>query len=147
MMLMKILMNNTPTVVTYQYARQRFSIHPSSQGVVIDHQTKTMWYRCIFPGQYNKDACDKAGSPTINIVTGFEYITDRSWYNAFQSALAANAFAADGTSYGGYTDWRLPNLNELAFIVDRACAKDQNTIIDNAFPQNFFLKQLTAFNL
>jgi len=107
-----------------------------SRGVIIDHQTKNMWYRCIFPGKYENDACDQAGSPTINIVPGFGYITDRSWYNAFQSARAANAF-----EYGGYTDWRLPNLNELAFIVDRGCAKKADTDdAGNAFPTNFFLQ-------
>lgn len=117
-------------------AKRRFSINPSSPGVVIDHQTKTMWYRCIFPGVYKNGACDKAGSPTINIVTGFGYITDRSWYNAFQSARAANVFV-----YGGYTDWRLPNLNELAFIVDRGCAAKATTDDQyNAFPEKFFLK-------
>lgn len=121
--------------------RQRFSINPSSPGVVIDHQTKTMWYRCIFPGKYENGACDRAGSPTINIVSGFDYTTDRSWYNAFKSALAANALASDGVSYGGYTDWRLPNLNELAFIVDRGCATKAATgDKDNAFPTNFFLQ-------
>ena len=42
-----------------------------------------------------------------------EYVTDRTWQQALAYCQSLN-----GESYGGYSDWRLPNKNELASLLD-----------------------------
>jgi hypothetical protein len=69
-------------------------------GTVTHHKTGLMWMKCLL-GQSGPD-CATAGSHN-----------DYSW----QPALVI----ADGYSFAGYSDWRLPNIKELASIAETAC--------------------------
>jgi hypothetical protein len=68
-------------------------------GAVSDEQTGLMWKRCS-EGQGGADC--GAGS-----ATGY------TWSEALQQAEASTA--------AGYDDWRLPNIKELASLVEMRC--------------------------
>ncbi len=91
----------------------RFLIH--NDGTTTDLKTELMWQRC-FEGSL-KDFSDISNSSCIN-----EKVY--SWKEALMQAQKSN--------FSGYTDWRLPNIKELASIVERKCTKP-------AFNQNIFL--------
>ncbi len=73
-------------------------------GTVNEIVNGLMWERCSLGQTYdaNTDSC--SGTPTI--------------FNTWEEALAA---ADENNSFGAYDDWRLPNLKELAVIVERQC--------------------------
>ncbi|WP_341327143.1 DUF1566 domain-containing protein [Methylotuvimicrobium sp. KM2] len=77
---------------------QMFIIH--DDGTVTHNATTLMWMRCLLGQVWDGNAC--SGSAQIYI-----------WQDALQ--------AANGYSFAGYNDWRLPNKNELISIVERAC--------------------------
>ena len=67
---------------------------------VLDQQTGLIWARCPDGMSWNGGAC-----------TG----TAKSY--TWQRALSA----ADTSTLAGYADWRLPNIKELASLVEAAC--------------------------
>lgn len=72
----------------------------NGDGTVTDTETGLMWDRCLLgTGGIN---CD-AGDPPLSI----------NWPSALQQAVLANT-----GNHRGYSDWRLPNVNELESIVD-----------------------------
>jgi len=75
--------------------------------VVTDKKTGLMWMRCTRGFEWNEVtlSCENniANEVTVN------------WARALQIA------SEDSTTTGGYTDWRLPNVKELASIVERKC--------------------------
>ncbi len=79
----------------------RFNVDTVQQ-TVTDSQTGLMWMRCSL-GQSGNDC--SGGSAT-------EY----NWQQALALVAATNA-----TGSGGYYDWRLPNIKELASIVEVRC--------------------------
>ncbi len=81
----------TPTV--------RFSSH--GNGTVTDQKTGLMWKQCL-EGQMGSNCL---GSPAVV-----------SWDMA-----ATIARQAAGARFAGYTDWRLPSVEELQSIVERQC--------------------------
>lgn len=83
----------TPTTPT-----QDFTLH--NNGTVTHHKTGLMWMRCTLGQNWNGTTC----------ITS---IWDVRWADAFQ--------AADSTDFAGYNDWRLPNIKELASIIEEAC--------------------------
>ena len=86
----------------------------NGDGTVSDTVTGLMWDRCSLGKSGAGCATGTAGTMT--------------WSAALTAAVAANT-----TGYKGYTDWRLPNKNELESIVDIAVAT--NPAIDlTAFP-------------
>jgi hypothetical protein len=88
---------------------QAFTIH--EDGTVTHNTTGLMWMRCLLGQTWNGSTCsDKAQGYT--------------WIHALQTAEAF--------SFAGYNDWRLPNKNELASIVERACYSP--SINGNVFP-------------
>lgn len=70
-----------------------------NNGTVIHHPTGLMWMRCSLGQTWDGANC--TGSASI--------------YN-WQNALAQHE-----THFVGYADWRLPNKNELATIVEERC--------------------------
>jgi len=79
----------------------------ASDGSTVTHLTTgLMWARCALGQSWNGSTC--SGSATTY-----------TWSNALQAAADLNS----GGGYAGYTDWRLPNIKELASIVER-CAYD-----------------------
>ncbi|HHC73217.1 MAG TPA: DUF1566 domain-containing protein [Thiotrichales bacterium] len=79
----------------------RYVIH--GDGTVTDTVTGLMWKRC------------SEGSSGEDCATGEAALF--SWQEALQQAEAVNA--AGG--FAGYADWRLPNIKELASLVEPSC--------------------------
>ena len=71
--------------------------------VVTDTQTKLMWMRCAVGQRWAGASC--TGDPDA-----------MTWTDARSAVDDVNL-----DSYGGYDDWRLPKLPELASIVERQC--------------------------
>lgn len=90
---------------------QTFTIH--NNGTVTHHTTGLMWMRCVLGQTWSDNTCNG---------TAQTY----QWWTALQMA--------DSYSFAGYSDWRLPNKNELASIVEEACFSPAiNTL---AFPND-----------
>lgn len=83
----------TPTTPT-----QDFTLH--DDGTVTHNKTGLMWMRCALGQNWNGATCTGAAQTY-------------TWQAALQ--------AADGSSFAGHSDWRLPNIKELNSIVERAC--------------------------
>lgn len=77
---------------------ENFKIYDN--GTVIDTKTGLMWARCPLGQTWNGAMC--IGSPRLY-----------SWSIALGEIKRVN--------YGDYSDWRLPNVNELESIVERRC--------------------------
>jgi hypothetical protein len=97
-------------------SKKRFHADDTS-GTVLDKQTGLMWYRCVFPVRWSGSSCRGKAEPTILPKKDYLYEVGKSWHNAFMAAEYAN-----DQQYGNYTDWRIPTINELSFIVNRECS-------------------------
>lgn len=75
----------------------------NGDSTVTDIHTGLMWQQCS--AGYNDIACI-GGS-----------ISNHNWDQALQYPQTLNASGG----FAGYTDWRLPNLNELASLLETAC--------------------------
>ena len=74
----------------------------SSNGLVQDKNTGLMWMRCSYGQTWESSTASCIGSP-VQI----------TWQDALQLSVEA--------TFGGHTDWRLPNVKELATIVEKQC--------------------------
>lgn len=74
----------------------------NSNGTVTDIETNLMWMQCSI-GQSGYD-CSTGSAAGMN------------WKRALESVQAAN-----DTNTLGYSDWRLPNINELASLAEKSC--------------------------
>lgn len=81
-----------------------------ADGTVTDKQTGLMWQKCTL------------GLTGANCATGAA--STLTW----QAALAS----ANNNTDNGYSDWRVPNKNELESLVEQACASP--AINDTVFP-------------
>ncbi len=72
----------------------------NGDGTLTDQRTGLMWQRCPLGQTWTGAVCD--GDPE---------------YHDWQAALVA----ADGGVFAGFNDWRLPNIKELASIVEQRC--------------------------
>ncbi len=84
-------------------------------GTVLDQRTGLTWQRCPLgfafddggtQGVLQDDRCTPGVAATF------------SWRQALQGAAALN----QAGGYAGLTDWRLPNIKELASVVETRCA-------------------------
>jgi hypothetical protein len=80
----------------------RFEIN-EADGVVLDRSTGLMWQQCEVGLNYNADNKSCVGSTQ-----------KLTWQ---QALLEAN-----DNSHASYTDWHVPNIKELASIIDHSCA-------------------------
>lgn len=88
-----------------------FILH--TDGTATDTTTGLMWMRCSLGQTWNGDTC----SGNANTYT---------WQEALQRAQdinfgISNADNDNAVGFAGYTDWRLPNKNELESIVELRC--------------------------
>ena len=90
------------------------ALFENDDGTVTDTVTNLIWDQC---SQGQSGVACATGSATIMI-----------WAAALTAAVTANA-----ANYKGYSDWRVPNKNELESLVD--ITKATNPVIDlTAFP-------------
>ena len=82
----------------------------NADGTVLDKVTNLMWLHCSL------------GQSGNNCLTGTA--TEMNWKNAL--------LAADGFSFAGFSDWRVPNIKELYTIVERRCYSP--SVNTNIFP-------------
>ena len=75
-----------------------FTLH--NNGTVTHNKTGLMWMRCELGQTWDGATC--SGSSQVY-----------TWSAALQ--------VAEGYAFSGYSDWRVPNKNELASIVELAC--------------------------
>lgn len=101
-------------IPTSPYAN--FAIH--NDGTATDNTTGLMWTTCSIGQKWDKKTC--SGSAELF-----------SWAQALK--------AAAGYEYAGYTDWRMPNKNELESIVESRCFTPAiNLRVFPATPSAFF---------
>jgi len=77
----------------------------NGDSTVMDKVTGLMWKQCSEGLSTTTVACDTGSVATY------------TWKGALQQAEILN----NGGGFAGYTDWRLPNRNELASLVERQC--------------------------
>lgn len=75
-----------------------FAIHDN--GTVTHQVTGLMWMRCSLGQKWDGQSCNGEAASL-------------SWENALQ--------ASTRSAFAGYSDWRLPNKNELETIVEESC--------------------------
>jgi len=91
----------------------RFDAKPFT---VKDRISGLVWKRCSEGVENDMGVCDSVSKPP-----------KFTWKLALQRPDLANL-----AEHGGYTDWRLPNINELMTLIERACASP--TINETVFP-------------
>ncbi|MEH8017485.1 DUF1566 domain-containing protein [Rheinheimera muenzenbergensis] len=107
--------NNENVNVPFSTPSSDFIVH--NDGTVTHKPTGLMWMRCSIGQVWDGESCSGAESRL-------------DWQNAL---------AQTGTSYAGFTDWRLPNKNELASIVERRfCYPSINSAIFPNSPTGWF---------
>ncbi len=80
-----------------------FSISPL--GTALDHKTNLEWKMCAEGQSWSSGEC--TGLPTYH-----------NWQQALDRPNALNA----SEGYAGKFDWRLPNIKELATIIEHRCS-------------------------
>ena len=94
----------------------------SSNGIVLDTRTGLSWMRCSLGQVWSGSSC----------VGSAEYVSWGSALNAVQEMNAAGGF-------GGFSDWRVPNRNELASIIEWRCRfPSLNDLLFPDAPSSYF---------
>ena len=99
---------NENTAIPFSTPSSDFTLH--NDGTATHNATGLMWMRCSMGQTWQGERCTGVAS-------------DFTW---------PQALTQNGTNYAGYSDWRLPNKNELASIVELRCYNP--SINDAIFP-------------
>lgn len=93
-----------------------------NDGTIVDIRTQLMWKQCGL-GQNDDNSC--SGNPR-----------EFNWGEALQ---AVSNFNTSG-GFAGFTNWRLPNIKELSFIVEYACSDPaiNNEIFPNTSSSHYW---------
>lgn len=106
---------NENTAIPFSTPNSDFTIYDN--GTVTHNTTGLMWMRCSIGQTWQGESC-------TGVASSF------TW----QQALAQN-----GTDYAGHSDWRVPNKNELASIVELRCYNPSiNGVIFPNTPDSWF---------
>lgn len=135
MLINQVLMVMVLTLPVVGYAQNCYPENipantPTSQftdnrnGTVLDNKTGLMWKKCS-EGQLwdnNTNSCNGAATPYV-------------WKSALQQAQFLNT----NGGFASYTDWRVPNINELESIVEKQCDQPaiNLSIFSNVSPISF----------
>ncbi len=93
-----------------------FTLHPD--GTVTHHTTGLMWMRCALGQSWDGRGC--SGTPAT-----------LRWQEALQRGEAER--------FAGYTDWRVPDKNELESILEERCVSPAvNPAVFPATPSSYF---------
>lgn len=104
-------------------------------GTVTDKETGLMWTRCALGLDY--EAQSGGGGMDCNSGNGGSATDQSDWEDAISAVNTQNT-----DELYGYDDWRLPNIKELASLVDLACAgnstssANQKSLNDDIFDVN-----------
>lgn len=102
--------------ITASTPDQNFTLH--NDGTVTHNSTGLMWMRCSLGQTWDGSTCTGAASTFL-------------WQNAL--------VAAQSHSFGGFSDWRLPNKNELESLVEQRCVSPSiNSMVFPNTPSTFF---------
>lgn len=82
----------------------------NTDGTAVHKPTQLMWMRCGLGQTWDSSTGECAGS-----MTGY------TWAGALQQA--------ESSTFAGYSDWRLPNRNELLSIFERRCWNPSANIV------------------
>ena len=103
--------------------QQRIGKFIVQDGIATDTETGLVWLRF----EYGKTwLCGTDG-----IAEG--YAKEVSWHAAFDAAKQFN----QQSGYAGFTDWRLPAIDELKTLIDKIKGKPSNYIDADVFPSNW----------
>ena len=102
-------------------------------GSVTDNRTGLMWRQCSEGLTTTTTPCDTGAAATYD------------WSGAHQRALDVNGNGAENL---GYSDWRLPNRNELASLVESQCylPSINATLFPNTVSSVYWSASPYAFN-
>ncbi|MDQ7048895.1 MAG: DUF1566 domain-containing protein [Enterobacterales bacterium] len=90
----------------------------NSNATVMDNKTGLVWMQCPLGQSLSGGVCSG---------------------NALTYTWEGALIAATSSSFGGNSDWRLPNIKELASIAEQACyAPAINEVVFSATPLNWF---------
>ena len=102
----------------------RYTVANGTQGAVTDDETGLMWKRCSEGQTWDGNSC-----------TGDAM--ESTWQEALQRAREVNTGNAGKNL--GHSDWRLPNKNELASLVEQRCSNPAiNTTLFPGTPSRNF---------
>jgi len=106
------IQESTPTS-RFTIVDEAGQVNPGAGQLVIDNETGLMWDRCQWGRAWNPGTlkCE------INVNhSGSSYTP-----NWIESLSIVNDDITETSPYLGKSDWRLPNIKELASIVERKC--------------------------
>lgn len=99
----------------------------NGDGTVTDIATTLMWKQCA--EGLSGAGCATGAGMSIN------------WQQALQQAQTVNS-----GGFAGYSDWRLPNVKELASLVEKQCSPAINlTLFPNTLGTGFWSSSPCAF--
>lgn len=94
----------------------------NGDGTLTDNQSKLTWMRCSLGQVWSGATC--TGTPSIH-----------TWQSAQDAAVKLDQQGG----YAGRKDWRVPQIPELAMIVERQCSNPRtNMALFPATPENYF---------
>ena len=98
-----------------------FIFDEAISSITFHDSTELMWARCVVGQTWNEEDFACEGEPVR-----------LSWQMALQ--------LSDDYVYADYTDWRLPNIKELASIVEHACVSPSSneSVFSNTPNGNFW---------
>lgn len=95
--------------------------------------TPSSYVRCVSGGQYPSQSLTDNGNGTVSDnATVLMWQQDEPGYMTWETALSY----CEGLNLGGYSDWRLPNIKELASLTDDM---RYNPSIDTTFFPNAYV--------
>jgi hypothetical protein len=111
--------NTITPVISQQPTQLKIGKFIVQDGIATDTETGLMWCRFAY-GQRWENGTAKGDAKLVDWKTAFE---------------VAKQFNQQG-GYAGYTDWRLPAIDELETLIDKVKGKKGNYIDANAFIKN-----------